>query len=241
MMREFLWNRDHDSKSDHLVSWAKVCLSKKKGGLGIGKLLIRNKALILKWLCRFPQEKDALWHKMIKSKYGLASNSWDSKIASRTTYRSPWKFILKQYDIFYKMVAFKVGNGDNIRFREDAWRGEDAFINRFPTLYRLSSLHNGKISDFRVRHGAESLSASGWNFHFIRGISERKLDDMVELLKCVTNVNLSVPLEDRREWLPAKNGGFSFKSCFHKLQEMEGLADFAPYHLVWKTPSPTKI
>ncbi|PON63819.1 hypothetical protein TorRG33x02_275290 [Trema orientale] len=130
------------------------------------------------------------------------------------------------------MVAFKVGNKGNIRFWEDTWRGEDAFINRFPNLYKLSSLHNGKISDFKVGQGAESLLACGWNFHFIRGISDRELDDMVELLECVTNVNLSLPLEDRRECLPDKNEGFSCKSCFYKLQEVEGLANFAPYHLV---------
>ena len=52
--------------------------SKKKGGLGIGNLRSKNKALLFKWLWRFPNEQDTLWAKVIRSKFGLDSNKWDS-------------------------------------------------------------------------------------------------------------------------------------------------------------------
>ena len=57
-----------------MVLWKKVCLPKAFGGLGVGELVRRNKALLFKWLWHFPLEKDALWYTVIKTKYGLNEN-----------------------------------------------------------------------------------------------------------------------------------------------------------------------
>ncbi|RVX14428.1 Retrovirus-related Pol polyprotein from transposon RE1 [Vitis vinifera] len=49
-----------EGKRDHLVSWVVVCKSKVKGGLGFGKISLRNLALLGKWLWRYPRESSAL-------------------------------------------------------------------------------------------------------------------------------------------------------------------------------------
>ena len=46
---KFLWNGGLDRKRLHLVSWEKVCLSKNNGGLGLGRVLDRNRALLAKY------------------------------------------------------------------------------------------------------------------------------------------------------------------------------------------------
>ncbi|RVW50798.1 hypothetical protein CK203_076873 [Vitis vinifera] len=51
-----------EGKRDHLVSWDAVCKPRVKGGLGFGKILLRNRALLRKWLWRFPRKSTALWH-----------------------------------------------------------------------------------------------------------------------------------------------------------------------------------
>ena len=49
---------------------------------GIHNLENKNRALLVKWLWRFPLEKDNLWHEVIRRKYGLDSNGSDAKKVS---------------------------------------------------------------------------------------------------------------------------------------------------------------
>ncbi|KAL6347508.1 hypothetical protein AAG906_026030 [Vitis piasezkii] len=63
---------------DYLISWDVVCKPKAKGGLGFGKISLRNLALLGKWLWRYPRESSALWHQVILSIYGTHSNGWDA-------------------------------------------------------------------------------------------------------------------------------------------------------------------
>ena len=54
--RDFIWSEVGEDKRDHLVSWDVVCNSKTKGGLGFGKISLRNLAFLGKWLWRYPRE-----------------------------------------------------------------------------------------------------------------------------------------------------------------------------------------
>ena len=60
LQRDFLWSRVGEGKRDHLVSWDVVCKPKAIGGLGFGKIVLRNVALLGKWLSRYPREGSAL-------------------------------------------------------------------------------------------------------------------------------------------------------------------------------------
>ena len=88
--------------------------------------------------------------KLIKSKFGLQNNRWDSGLASRSIYRSPWKFISSLYEEFRRLLCFRVSNGRKIRFLKDVWWGKEAFSNRFVDLCRLSLASNGTIAEMCV-------------------------------------------------------------------------------------------
>ena len=119
IFRDFLWKGPDGDGRAHLVAWKWVTRAKNKGGLGIGKLKDRNKALLFKWSWRFPMEQGTLWAEVIISKFGLHNNKWDSGLALRSSYQSPWKFISSLYTEFCHLVHFKVGDGRRIRFWED--------------------------------------------------------------------------------------------------------------------------
>ncbi|RVX15029.1 LINE-1 retrotransposable element ORF2 protein [Vitis vinifera] len=104
-----------EGKRDHLVSWDVVCKPKAIGGLGFGKIVLRNVALLGKWLWRYPREGSALWHKVISSIYGSHSNVWDANTIVRWSHHCPWKAISEVFQEFSKFTWFAVGNGDRIR------------------------------------------------------------------------------------------------------------------------------
>ena len=74
---------------DNLVAWDLVVKSKSRGGLGIGNLKKKNLALFGKWLWSFLLEQNFLWGMVIRSKYGLHPNGWDSNLVTRGSFRNP--------------------------------------------------------------------------------------------------------------------------------------------------------
>jgi len=101
IMRNFFWEGFEKKKGRVAVAWDVCVRPKEKGGLGIGGLVEKNKALLAKWLWRFPLETDELWHKVIAAIYGFQVNGWDPGAAPGRTLRSPWKYIYSVHE-FYK-------------------------------------------------------------------------------------------------------------------------------------------
>ena len=212
IMRDFLWKGADGDGGDHLVSWKEVIRAKDKGGLGIGRLKERNKALLFKWLWRFPLEQDEVWTRVIKSKYGQHSNRWDAGLAFRSSYRIPWKYISSLYEEFHHMVRFRVGDGRRIRFWEDVWWGDEAFSTQFVDLYRLSLASNRTIADSVIPN--DGSMSHGWDLQFFRNVHDRELGNLVNLTAILEQVHLNEELADTRTWEPDISGSFSSKLAF---------------------------
>ena len=76
-----------------------------------------------------------LWHKVIKSKYGMEEGGWLPFEVGNTTYQSRWKAIQGLMPIFPEHAKLKLGNGERIRFWEDAWVEREQFKAKFPNLF----------------------------------------------------------------------------------------------------------
>ena len=241
MIRDFFWEGGDLGGGEHLVSWKTVCLDKSRGGLGIGNLEQRNKALLMKWLWRFPKEGQSLWFKVIKSIYGLHPNQWDSNVGALGTFRSPWKGISCLYGEFHQMVSFKVGNGNRVRFWEDIWLGENSFQSLYPSLFRISTLKSCPISHFMDHSSPRSIAAINWNFHFSRNLLDREIIQVQDLLHNLEMHRWNTGVEDTRYWLSDPSGIFSCKSAFDWLSRDPSLTECYSAKCIWKLSIPTKV
>ena len=119
LQRDFLWGGGNTGRKIHLINWKVVCTQKEKGGLGIRRMGLLNKALLGKWIWRFAVEKDVLWKKVIGVKHGLEGCGWKSKEARGPFGVGVWKEILKEMSWCWNNMKFKVGRGTKIRFWTD--------------------------------------------------------------------------------------------------------------------------
>ncbi|KAL6319095.1 hypothetical protein AAG906_001568 [Vitis piasezkii] len=82
IQRDFLWGGGSEVKKAHLIKWEAICETKSKGGLGLRKLVLLNKALLGKWVWRLAIDRDDLWKQVIIEKYGQEGHGWRAKKAT---------------------------------------------------------------------------------------------------------------------------------------------------------------
>ena len=88
-----------------------MCLSKKKGGLGVKCLSTLNKALLSKWNRRFANKRDVLWNQVIRRKYGEDRGGWSSREVREAHGVGLWKGIRMDWDFVGSRILFLIGNG----------------------------------------------------------------------------------------------------------------------------------
>ncbi|KAJ9678120.1 hypothetical protein PVL29_022881 [Vitis rotundifolia] len=236
MQRDFLWSRVGEGKRDHLVSWDVVCIPKAKGGLGLGRISLRNSALLGKWLWRFPRKGSALWHQVILSIYGLHSNGWDANTFVRWSHRCPWKAIAQVSQEFFKFTRFVVRDGERIQFWEDLWWGDQPLGVRYPRLLSVVTDKNIPIASI-----LGSTRPFSWNFNFRRNLSDSEIEDLESLMWSLDSLHLSPSGPDMRSWSLSPLGLFTVKSFFLTLSQIHGLPSDFPTRIVWNSQVPLKV
>ncbi|RVW27976.1 hypothetical protein CK203_094127 [Vitis vinifera] len=110
-----LWKRQYISKGGRVT----LIKNKEKGGLGLRKLAMLNKALLGKWIWRYACDKDNLWKQVITVKYGQEGLGWRPKKTNGAVGVGVWKEIWKESDWCWDTMIFRVGKGTKIRFWTD--------------------------------------------------------------------------------------------------------------------------
>ncbi|KAK2639941.1 hypothetical protein Ddye_027736 [Dipteronia dyeriana] len=132
LQRGFLWGDGGSKRKIHAVKWEEVCKSKSVGGLGIGRILVKNNGLLTKWIWRFGRERDALWHRVLVAKYVrnmFKEGSLTAKIISEG----------------FSMV---VGKSDRVEFWSELKWDSKSLSEAFPRVFALASKKSGHVQDF---------------------------------------------------------------------------------------------
>ncbi|OMO92976.1 reverse transcriptase [Corchorus capsularis] len=159
LMRKFLWSGSDDKRKIHYVDWDTICKYKEFVGLGSIDLGLRNRALLNKWLWRYGNEHESLWHKVIIGKNKLVD---DSIIPSGNIRHCSaiWNAISKplrsgdSLSLFTKSgLMISVGDGKRVKFWEDNWVNGLILKEAFPRIFALAVSKVGKAVDFGCFEG----------------------------------------------------------------------------------------
>nr|GEW42763.1 RNA-directed DNA polymerase, eukaryota, reverse transcriptase zinc-binding domain protein [Tanacetum cinerariifolium] len=201
----FFNGADNKVQKSSWVSWNQVMASKDAGGLGVAILFALNKGLMFKWVWRFITKKNSLWAKVITAIHGD-----DGKIGKTVNPTFPYIWIniiqdvavmkTKGIDVF-SFIKLKCGDGTNISFWNDAWRGDVAFKILPPRIYMLESM-----KDIQVATKLSHVDLE-WSFRRKRrgGAEQIQMTILKEILECC----ILSDTKDRWTWSLEGSGEFS--------------------------------
>ncbi|RVW52750.1 putative ribonuclease H protein [Vitis vinifera] len=218
----------------HLVKWDVVCTKKNKGGLGLRKIAILNRALLGKWIWRFACEKDNLWKQVITTKYGQENHGWRSKKASGAAGVGVWKEILKESDWCWENLVFLVGKGSKIKFWKDIWCTDVPLSHCFNHLFVLATHWDATIEEMWDQDSGQG----DWNLVFVRDFNDWELDMVGDLLHTLRGHRPSLE-EDSVMWRQGRNGLFRVKEAYRLLDKPN--ATTFPSRSIWVDRVPTKV
>ncbi|RVW55567.1 Transposon TX1 uncharacterized 149 kDa protein [Vitis vinifera] len=212
LQRDFLWGGGNTGRKIHLINWKVVCTQKEKGGLGIRRMGLLNKALLGKWIWRFAVEKDVLWKKVIGVKHGLEGCGWKSKEARGPFGVGVWKEILKEMSWCWNNMEFKVGRGTKIMFWTDHWCGDEALSQAFPQIFALAVDRNELVNDV----WDPRLGQGGWNLRLVRDSNDWELVLIEDLLFLLRDIRVTLE-EDSVLWKGGDSASFRIRVAYNLL------------------------
>lgn len=220
IQRSFLWGGGPDQTKIAWINWETVCLPKEKGGLGIKDINNFNMALLDKWEWNLRQQRGELWAKVLESKYG----GWRGLAeAGRAGHKSIWWRDLQktfssshQGQLIRKGMKWKVGSGDQIKFWEDKWTGEEeSLAEKYPRLYLISSQQNQIIKSM----GMHKDIGWEWILTWRRPLFENEIDSAVSFLTDIADKSIQQQGTDAWVWMGDPEGQYSTRSAYNMLRE----------------------
>ncbi|QHO24506.1 Putative ribonuclease H protein [Arachis hypogaea] len=135
--RDFLWELNEEEKKIHLINRDIVCKPTELGGLGLCKAQESNNLFLMKLAWGLIHDGQALWVKVMKSKYGCG-DSLIPKVMDRTNCSNAWKGIVKVWNQCQSNLIWHIGDGKSIEFWTAHW------IPRIANLSELSFIQIDK-------------------------------------------------------------------------------------------------
>jgi hypothetical protein len=203
-----------------------VCRPKDQGGLGIEVLEIKNKCLLSKWIFKLLTE-EGVWKELLTNKY-LGEKTL-SQVQLKPTDSPFWKGIMKVKDDFLKFGSFKIGDGNQTRFWEDNWLGNNSIADEYPSLYAIASHKNITV--------ASVFGSNPINLRFRRSLIGNNREVWFHLVERLMRVQI-LDEPDRFIWALTPTGVYSTKSYYAEL--LNGHTQYLRKYL-WKMKVPLKI
>lgn len=104
----------------HILNRDVLCHPKECGGVDLHRLEVMNKALLTKLIWHLLHEEDAIWSRLVRSKYGLSLTEPPLfKHKSRTSV--VWRGLVWASELLRSGVRWEVRDGKHVLFWTDLW------------------------------------------------------------------------------------------------------------------------
>ena len=121
--------------------------------MGLTDIRNFNYALLAKWRWRWSSDEKGRWKDLFESKYGIESEVMQTPLKMQSWW---WRDLDKvcreggRDGWFQAEIGWKLGRGDNAKFWEDVWVGNNNLKTLFPILHSLSSNQGQKVEEVGV-------------------------------------------------------------------------------------------
>jgi hypothetical protein len=203
--KRFFWQKKKDKKSYYMVSWDKVCRSKKKGGLGIKNLRRQNISLLTKWWLKLDTH-DGLWQRIVKARY--LRNKTIANVLPRFSDSPCWKSLFQVKETYLAGRKLSLKNGGVVRFWEDPWDSEFPLCDTYHVLYDIFQMKGCTIKDF---------VENNYDMRFFRRLHGDLATQWENINAKVANINLE-ETDYVITWGLTSNKRFSTKSVYEYLE-----------------------
>ncbi|XP_026433495.1 uncharacterized protein LOC113330916 [Papaver somniferum] len=200
IQRKFFWGHN-SNRGYNPIGWKKVCKFKYFGGLSFRDLEKLNLALLTKLFWRLCTESEALWTKIMSSKYFKHGNILHQDL-KKGNCSYTWNGIIKGLQVVQQNYFMEVNNGKKTKIWLDRWIPGD---NTPP--HPINDLH-------RFYQDVDELilpNTNNWNVELLNQIFDNNTSQKIH------NLFLDTSKEDIMVWMPARDGKFSVKSTYKKL------------------------
>ena len=112
MVARYWWSNQDRVHKIHWLSWEKLTLSKKKGGLGFRDLYLFNKAMLARQAWRLLVKPETLCAQVLRAKY--FKNTSLLLCTAREGISYSWRSILQGIELLKHGLIWRIGNGDHV-------------------------------------------------------------------------------------------------------------------------------
>lgn len=181
----------------HWISWDKLSLRKRDGGLGFRDLYAFNLAMLARQAWRILHNPSSLCARVLSAKYFLDGNILNAKGVCGMSY--VWCSILKGVKLLKQGIIWRVGNGNNIDIWNDPW------IPRGTT--RRTMTHKGRHLVNKVSELMDPING-GWDVALVQQTF------FPEDVEAILQIPVNEEEEDYVAWHFDKKCSFSVKSAY---------------------------
>eukprot|EP00253_Pinus_taeda_P008879 PITA_08879 len=240
----FLWTGSKESSGLPWVAWDKVARPKEWGGWGIKRSPDFNISLVAKSGWQLISMEN-LWTRVVKRKYidPIPMEEWirsQNKKAKNSS--AIWKATVEAFSVIEQGLAWKVGDGRQIRIGRDPWVGCNEAFALSPGLLRHLDTKGISTLNQVERIRQSTIWGQAWKDDEALGLNARWKNEWEGFIKELQRSNVRIKDEpDCLMWAQSKSGEYSPKDGYSFLMGKKGWGCLEWWVKdIWKLKCPAK-